>query len=298
MERETKHIVLIIVTLVAVCALISGGVVYSSGVSPPFTTVNSWSMQHGDESQIGIIDTGDMVLVKDPGKVSIRSYVEGYNDGYSMFGDYGDVIIYKRGDNQNPVIHRAILYLEYNGDKTWSAPALADFPADRWSNGGNTDYNHLKGTLMINGLRYTHTLNASLDLDKLATPNVSSGYVPHSGYVTLGDNNSAFDQSSGITEGLIENERIKSVAWIEIPWTGTVKMAFSGDSDILDQHVPNSIPSLALWIISIVAILTAFSFIYDQRTYIKVRKELEIEKQTPSPSLPLEPDNDDNQFLD
>ncbi|MDR2846496.1 MAG: S26 family signal peptidase [Candidatus Methanoplasma sp.] len=282
MERETKHAIVLFVALIAVVVLILGGVSHASGLNPPFTTVNSWSMQHGEESQLGVIDTGDMVLVKSPDKVDIVSYVEGSQTGYSKFGDYGDVIIYKRGADQNPVIHRAILYLEYNGNGTWNAPALKDFPGDRWSSSGGTGYNNLSGTLTISGLRYTHNINASLNLDKLAEEN------SHSGYVTMGDYNTAFDQSAGITAGLIENERIKSVAWIEVPWVGSIKMLWTDNASALDTMVPNSVPSLAVSLISIVFVLLALSFVYDHRTYVRIRKELEKDKMTPTPSFPLE----------
>ncbi len=127
MNKEIRNL---IIAVVAIIAVIGGGwavISTSSGVSPPFTVVESYSMQHCQEndkhSEVGIIDTGDMILVKNKDKVKIQSYVEGTQTGYKSFGDYGNVIVYYR-DGQNPVIHRAFLWLDYNGDGTWSAPAL------------------------------------------------------------------------------------------------------------------------------------------------------------------------------
>ena len=78
--------------------------VIHSGFGTPFSVVMSESMQHDDtRSQIGCIDTGDVVIVQSPEKADIVSYVEGTITGYSTFGDYGSVIIYERGNGHNPV---------------------------------------------------------------------------------------------------------------------------------------------------------------------------------------------------
>jgi signal peptidase len=123
MRTEDRNTIIVIV--IAVVIIIGGWAVISvsSGVKPPFTVVESHSMQHcsntDHESEIGIIDTGDLILVKNPDKTDITSYVEGYQNGYEQFGDYGDVIVYKRPSG-NPVIHRAFIWLNYNGDGTWT----------------------------------------------------------------------------------------------------------------------------------------------------------------------------------
>ncbi|MBP5685666.1 MAG: S26 family signal peptidase, partial [Candidatus Methanomethylophilaceae archaeon] len=77
MEKETRN-TLIVISVVLVL-LIGGyaGIKAYSGVSPPFTVINSGSMMHSSDSQIGIIDTGDMIVVKDPDTVTIHTYVDG-----------------------------------------------------------------------------------------------------------------------------------------------------------------------------------------------------------------------------
>ncbi|MDR3282548.1 MAG: S26 family signal peptidase [Candidatus Methanoplasma sp.] len=285
MERATKHVIAAIIVVVALIFISIGSLVHSSGVSPPFTTVDSQSMQHGIGSQIGIIDTGDLMVVRSPSKVTINSYVEGYQNGYRAFGDYGDVIVYERGEGKNPVIHRAILYLEYNEDGTWDAPSLAGYPSDLWYATKGDGCNSLSGTLTLRNMRYTHTLDVSLDLDKLADD------TPWSGYVTMGDNNTMLDQSIGISDGPVQHNRIRSVAWIEVPWLGAVKMTFAGKGTILDQQVPNTIPNLAAMCVMLLFVLIGANFLADSRIYRRERRRL-IELMPPTPLFPLEPDHD------
>ncbi|MCL1810791.1 MAG: S26 family signal peptidase [Methanomassiliicoccaceae archaeon] len=284
MKKETKHAIIVIVAAFAVIAVGFIGVYVSSGVNPPQTVVESWSMQHGKESQIGIIDTGDVILLKNKDKVDICSYVDGYTTGYQKFGDYGDVIIYSRGETLNPVIHRAILWLEYNGDHTWSAPSLANYPSDMWSCTGGDDHNNLSGTLTMKEMGYDGSYDPTLNLNTLADR------FPHSGFITMGDNNSGFDQPSNTpgVNGLVAYEQINSVAWKEVPWVGAFKMLLNGKRSVLDDAVPNTIPSLAAAIIGIVFLLVGISFLFDQRYYKKYRKELINEMNAPAPSFPLE----------
>lgn len=160
MKKDTRNFVIVLAVLVAI--LVGGNIAVreSSGVDPPFTVVESQSMQHGNGSEIGIIDTGDMVLVKSPSKTDIVSYVEGYHSGYRSFGEYGSVIVYERSVG-NPVIHRAILWLESNGDGTWSAESLKYYTDDgsetgtsMWSCGLYNDYLNMSGTLTLYDVGY------------------------------------------------------------------------------------------------------------------------------------------------
>ena len=121
---EQKQITMI-VSIILVVALFLGIVYYvkeNSGVNPPFTVIQSQSMQHSNDSQIGVIDTGDMIYVQNAEKHGITTFMEGYASGYKSFGDYGDVIIYNRTGN-NPVIHRAIMWMEWTGSN-WDLSSL------------------------------------------------------------------------------------------------------------------------------------------------------------------------------
>jgi hypothetical protein len=282
MEKDTRNALIIIVVAIAILCSVFVGIGLKSGLDHPQTTVNSQSMQHGVGSQLGIIDTGDIFILKSSDRVDIRSFVDGYKEGFTSFGDYGHVIIYERGGNQNPVIHRAILWLDYNGDHTWSAPSLKDYPAALWSNGSNIDYMSLSGVLVMRNMGYNNNVSCSIDLDRLANN------APSSGYITMGDNNLVFDQSGGVIGSLVSKDIIKSVAWIEIPWLGSINMIFSGKSAVINEQVPNSIPCIAVVFLTIIFGLAGLFCFWNYRDIVKYRKELTEEKNAPTPLFPLE----------
>ncbi len=257
MNKDLRDVLIVVgITAIIIIAAVSALFIYS-GMNSPLTIVESKSMQHSENmSQLGVIDTGDMVVMVDPSKTSITTYVEGSQNGYQKFGDYGDVIIYNRNDGRNPVIHRAIIWLDHNDDGTWSAPSLKNFSKERW-NVTNGDYNSMSGTLTINGLGWRH-LSASINLNSLK---------PHSGYLTNGDNNNYsgtstyFDQSTSIADtiGPIEKNNIKAVAGIELPWLGCVKLYLSNTN--VNMIPVNSIPCLFIMIIDIIMFFVTLSVI-------------------------------------
>lgn len=255
MNKENRNLVL---TVAIVAIIFIGGyasIVAYTGYTSPFSVVTSQSMQHdNNRSEIGIIDTGDIVLIRDPSKETIVTYVEGYKTGYSTFGDYGSVIIYNRGNDQNPVIHRAILWLDYN-DGVWSAPSLKDF--DDWyfiddndPSHTKTDWTNITGTLFICG--------TSISMSSLS---------PQSGYLTKGDNNSRFDQPS-IIDHLVTPDEIRSIPVMEIPWLGTLKILINNGGENL-EYVPNSIPSLVMFFVTIFGLI----ILYDSIFLFRLRKE-------------------------
>ena len=73
-----------------------------TGNWPPMVVIESGSMEHDDNplypepgfTHIGVIDTGDLVLVKSAERSDIVTYLAGKQQGYERYGDYGDVIIY------------------------------------------------------------------------------------------------------------------------------------------------------------------------------------------------------------
>lgn len=279
MDRDSRNTIIVLIAAVVIVLTIFGSVNLMSGVSPPYTVVESQSMQHGTESELGVIDTGDMVIVKDPDKVEIQSFVEGYASGYTSFGSYGDVIIYERGNNTKPVIHRAIVWLDCNisadeNEKvTWSAPSLEHYTDSEgeplWYCEDSNDFNNLSGSLVIYGLSYDNK-SLSINLDNLAIRNTDSGYL------TLGDYNNAFDQSGGIVNKLVSKDMIRSVAWIEIPWIGCLKLILKGNSDVVNNYAPNSIPCLTLCVFAVIVLLFGLNFVidyYDYSKYFKLKRK-------------------------
>jgi signal peptidase len=286
MDKEIKQGLIVIIAVVAAMLIFIGGVTVASGINPPQTVVQSGSMQHSMHSQIGIIDTGDLIIIKNKDRVDIRTFVDGYKTGYETFGSYGNVIIYTRA-GQDPVIHRAILWLEYNGDDTWSAPSLENYPQSMWKCTSGYDHERMYGVLTLKdmGCRYT---DESINLDTL------SHLAPHSGYLTMGDNNSGFDQPSHISgvHGLIPYDDIESVAWFEIPWVGAVRMLMDGKIADLNYWVPNTIPCLATAVLSILFLMVGISFFFDYRYYERTRKELSEKMNAPAPIFPVEKEDE------
>lgn len=263
---EQKQITMI-VSIILVVALFLGIVYYvkeNSGVNPPFTVIQSQSMQHSNDSQIGVIDTGDMIYVQNTEKHGITTFMEGYASGYKSFGDYGDVIIYNRTGN-NPVIHRAIMWMEWTGSN-WDLSALQNYDETLWDIDGTHNTSVTSGTLNI-------TISNEYR-NKTYTLNIGS-LIESSGYLTLGDNNSVFDQNSGISYNvLISKERIKSVALTEIPWLGVLKLMFNGEYDKVENNVPSSPVYLSVFIITLILVIFSIVYIYDEFNLMLISKKL------------------------
>ena len=82
--------------------LILGSLWIATGQFPPMVVVESGSMMHDTEDgSLGAIDPGDLVLVMNPNRADIVTYVEAMeednqNFGYTSHGMEGDVIIYSK----------------------------------------------------------------------------------------------------------------------------------------------------------------------------------------------------------
>lgn len=247
-DRETKKIAMTVCVVIVACAGCYGCLVATCGFMFPFSSVVSESMQHDNyRSEIGVIDTGDIVVVQDPSKSEIVSYVKGSQTGKETFGMYGSVIIYNRDVTQNPVIHRAIIWLDYDasaaaeGKSGWSSSELIGYKEEWHSDGSG--WNDLRGELVI----HVGDKIANVDLDTLQKK---------SGFLTMGDNpvtNGNFDQSSGIINHPIGMEDIRSIPILELPWFGIVKLVLNGNTHV--SHVPNSLPTLAMTVVMIFSIL-------------------------------------------
>lgn len=251
------------------------GLIFTTGLNSPFSVIMSESMQHDNEhSELGIIDTGDVVIVKNKDRAEIQSYIEGTYTGYSTFGDYGSVIIYNRGSASNPVIHRAILWLDYNvTTNTWSAPTLEKYQGMwywTYNNIESTETQGIRGVLCFENLTQSGK-DVSINLETLEEKK--------SGFLTMGDNihNRSFDQGTSIVSHTIDMDDIRSVPFMEIPWIGAIKILFKNESKL--NCVTNSIPSLAMLFIIVVSlfiIIDLFGIRHDKsiiiRTKMKFRK--------------------------
>jgi len=270
----------VLVALIIVAVVLLSFYVYA-GNWPPLVVVESSSMQHGDrESNLGVIDTGDMVFQQAaPTRDSVITYVEGRASGYMTYGDYGDVIIFRRASSATPIIHRAIMYVTTHANGTADVPDIARLPNSEW------DAQNLTGptrnpvflrSLTIRHMGFEHNINLTFSFDT-----VSSG-GDRFGYVTMGDNNSfrqcrlqrddcrsGYDPISSIPR----QSDVQGRARGEIPWVGLIKLTLQPTESCCpggwgDPEAPkNSWDSLLVTLIFLVAL--PFILEYSARGWTK-----------------------------
>ena len=226
----------------------------------PMVAIESGSMMHAEEpfGRIGYIDAGDMVLlvkVNEQSEIIVRGDIS-YNEDdplnrFFSYGDYGDVIVYQKygRSNEEQIIHRAICWVSYNNDGTYTVEEYG----------------------IIN--------EPSITISDIGLNN----YKPsHSGFITKGDNpktNDRCDQAGGICSEPIKFEWITGKARGELPWVGTINLLFNdiiGGSFFSENERPtvynvpqDSIVSLVILIIVLVSIPISLD-VYD---YYREKKE-------------------------
>lgn len=241
-----------------------------TGLWPPLVVVESESMMHSEEnvSYIGVIDTGDLVLVKSVDSVSdIETYVDGCRSGHKTYGDYGDVIVYKVNGNDlsTPIIHRAIIYLEANEDgNSFRSESLRHLDADKWSTSDPSDtWDHLTSVLRIYEVGF-QSETVTIDTNRLT---VSSGFI------TKGDHNDYIDQDTMVRNTPVRLSWVVGEARGEIPWFGLLKLWFT---DSLKSDAPeNSVRNL--WIA--MAFIVIGPVVADVVITYKIRKKIARKRQ-------------------
>src|SRR3990172_4055827 len=196
-------------------------------VWPPMVVVESRSMQHSNtESFIGVIDTGDLVLVQDVVvPTDIVPWVEGRATGHRTYSDFGDVIIFLRptqAPGSTPIIHRAYAFVIENATRGADVPSLARLPPGTWdalsaTNGtsGAFAYGIWEFTLRDAGWQGDRTLRFN------ATSALTRAGVT-SGFLTKGVNNPDVDPY-----GAIHVDRVLGKARGELPWFGLIKLTLA-----------------------------------------------------------------------
>jgi signal peptidase len=185
-------------------------------------------MQHGANDQVGLINTGDLVLAQKIAPNQIITYFTGLQSGYTTYGEYGDVILYHPYGvtTPAPLIHRAILYLVWTPDGSYDAPALASLPCSAtnhpyyraWFSPNGCGTSGLTGNLTLYNVGW-RSLNVSIDFSVLGG---------HSGFLTMGDDNPVPDQP--VLSSLVEDSWIVGVARGMIPWFGAGKLLLEGQA--------------------------------------------------------------------
>lgn len=261
-KKIPPTIIDIVVAFAVVAGILIAMFIYT-GVWPPLVVVESRSMQHSnDESAVGIIDTGDLVLVKKVGgEFDIVTYLEGERENHRTYGDYGDVIIYMPGGSEarTPIIHRTIVFLEANDD-------MASYRIEelRFRQRG-TDYDllnsgdswgNITGTVRLYNFSYQGGVVA-VPVGGMIQDMQNRGVPLHDGHITKGDNNQQIDQLMNSLEP-VDQDWIIGKARGELPWFGIIKLWVSGT---LPHDTPsNSIRNLWITLSIIVAVPIAIEF--------------------------------------
>ncbi len=254
-----------------------------TGSMPPLVVVESNSMQHDSEGEIGTIDAGDLVLVHSPDDNRIITFLEATdsssdNYGYESLGMEGDVIIFERNGetDSTPIIHRALFEVVV-GD---TVPTNSDGQCDvgvlwddtcitSWSVPGSDQIRVTKINLILDGNSAgEYECNEVVGHEDSKWYTVEN-YTPMSpGYITLGDNNNCDDDQAvgkystnglmSIHSGMIrpvQEDWVIGISGAEIPWLGTVKLMVSGgDSPGVSQVPGYSFIFLILFVATILAL--------------------------------------------
>ncbi|MBI31597.1 MAG: hypothetical protein CMB72_03230 [Euryarchaeota archaeon] len=276
-------------------------VLYSSlvlmtGSSPPMVVVESQSMMMDENSRIGSIDPGDIILVTDSDKRDVITYAEAVEpgsrfEGYSTHGMPGDVIIYKKnGGNDTPVIHRAILFVSANETtKIQTDGTCLEGELDEQLIASDGSIGACILTWDVEGTSISNVSSINMNLTGYSC--ISHGYLviqnwipEHEGYLTSGDNpktnGCTVDQliatgSSGSGPhyfGLrdefgnpvtaVRSDWVSGIAGPEIPWFGIVKLAASSNSsEVTSDAWTNLFLAVAILLGSVMVIEKTMSYL-------------------------------------
>jgi signal peptidase len=258
----------IIISLVIVAIVIASIWGYTRSW-PPMVVIESGSMSHSPESIVGVIDAGDLVLVKSiDSRSDIITYVEGEQSDHETYGEWGDVIVYYKNGytGQIPVIHRALVWLEYNETSGgYDVPTMSLYNIHTSFRMENIGYNYMA---------------FDIDVAGIITNFNNSGLQPHSGFITLGDHNhGSYDQGGWMGDGLgqpvlpVKPEWVIGKARGELPWFGGIKLYLTDkdeDDGVGWEAVPDN--SKSDLIIALVVII-AIPIVLDILTYVFVEEK-------------------------
>ncbi|MCI4337365.1 MAG: S26 family signal peptidase [Thermoplasmata archaeon] len=225
-----------LVALAVVLVLLVGLFAYTQNW-PPMYVVESDSMQHGYSDQVGLINTGDLVLAQKVTQDQLTPYVVAAQSGYTTYGEYGDVILYHpNGDTSGaPIIHRALVFVSVVGG-LYNLPELQGQPCGAASNAVYSVSLTLNscGTSNIPGSSTLTLFHVGWRSVNVVVPLSALG--GSSGFLTMGDNNfnpgdtSQGDPDQPFLSSLVEPAWIVGAARGMLPWFGSVKLLLDGNS--------------------------------------------------------------------
>ena len=252
-----------------------------TGSMPPLVVVESNSMQHDSDGELGTIDAGDLILVHSPDDNRIITFAEATDSkseyyGYESLGMEGDVIIYERNgeSDSTPIIHRALFEIsigesvpaenqdDCEGGVFWNGLCITS-----WSVPGSDQVNVKEINLVFDGANTGKYACGGVAAQHGSEWFSVENYSPmNPGYITLGDNNDCNDDQgvfefaqglSSIHSGMIrpvQEDWVIGISGAEIPWLGTVKLMVSGG----DSPGVSQVPGLSfVFLIAFVVIVLA-----------------------------------------
>jgi signal peptidase len=241
-------------------------------------------MMHGTDSQVGTMDTGDLVLSKGvSNRDSIITYADGQKNGYKTYNGFGDVITFRaNGGSDTPIIHRAIVWIEYN------ASGRNNLPVSQYLGSYDVPSLGLYNVTEFKVEGYEHyPYNLTVDLIPILENHILKNIPPHSGFITKGDNNLNVDQNWLVEKRTGDLVRPVKMEWVigkaegEIPWLGLVKLYLFGQTNDNESKAPTSSNNmLIVTFIVIIIILLSVHIFYIQRARRKRRLfEMVIDKK-------------------
>ncbi len=239
----------VLISLVIIGIILSSLYVFS-GRWPPLVVIESGSMSHNQQqSSIGVIDPGDIVIVRECDKEDIVTYVEGRQTDHRKYGQYGDVIVFEPDGEKGrtPIIHRPVLYLELNesGERaSFDIPSLKGMEDElEWVNSTQDRYHNVTTSITIEDYGYDD-VTVEIELNELLNHE-------QSGYITMGDstvnNAPQYDQKTPNSLKPVEEEWVIGKARGMLPWFGTLKLAYMGRTeDVPSNSWTNLVISMAV----------------------------------------------------
>jgi signal peptidase I len=218
--------------------------------------------------RLGTIDPGDLVFVR---HISSQSDVVTKAQGWEFhYGEPGDVIVYKpHRDNVDvggpPVIHRALFWLQVNGDGTYTVPDIQS------------------GPIALDDARVVALAGCTLDAHFY--PHGTTPWTPsESGFITRGDNNLEADQCRS-NSFWYEPARVDITlgkAAGEVPWIGLINLWW-GDVTHHSQDFDNAAGDckLMLGVVAVLLIATPWVVEFGLRRGRRRRQRQEDAEQEP-----------------
>ena len=182
-----------IASSIAIVAVIGLVLFTISGVWPPLVAIESGSMEpHMQKGDLVFLMENERLASSEAVAAGVVTHEVGQQTGYTKFGDYGDVIIFRPdGQERTPIIHRAHLYVE---------------EGENWYD--RADGDHLQAD---------------------SCDDLTSCPAPHDGFVTKGDNpttNQHYDQDNRYQ--IVKPEWVEGTAEVRVPYLGCIRLEFSG----------------------------------------------------------------------